>query len=102
MATNARPCRAIEPQNRKFMRPMIFSSRLLPMTTTYDPGCVALSRVKFERTLRGEEEIEAESYSDAREKALKMEAFEIDWALDQQDGHLEVVDIEEILPDDDD
>ena len=58
-------------------------------------------RVKFERTLQAEEEIEAGNYAEARDKALRMEASEIDWEADRQEGHVEVVDIDEVLPDDD-
>lgn len=57
-------------------------------------------RVIFERVQQGSAEIDAESYGDARGIAFGMEPFEVSWD-DLAVARIEVVDIDELLPDDD-
>ena len=58
-------------------------------------------RVTFERTQQGFAEIEANDFADAREKAFGLQGFEIDWhPIDRLS--IEVVDVDEVCPDDDD
>lgn len=58
-------------------------------------------RVVFERYHTGTAEVDAESYDEARQKALGLEGFEIVWDYPIADANVEVVDIDELFPDDD-
>lgn len=59
-------------------------------------------RVVFERWHSGVVEIDAESYDEARQKALGLEGFEVIWDYPIADANIEVVDIDELFPEDDD
>lgn len=58
-------------------------------------------RVTFERWHSGYAEIDAADFGEAREKALKLEGFEIEWDYPIAEASVEVVDVDELFPDDD-